>query len=80
MLLGKRFNLYKETRVRMNVEMEKRLKKTISARVDEKVLETFSKQGLPLSQVVEAGIVHLSSDAVMAHRDALLKINNQVAK
>ena len=58
MLLGKRFNLYKETRVRMNVEMEKRLKKTISARVDEKVLETFSKQGLPLSQVVEAGIVH----------------------
>ena len=42
----------------MNVEMEKRLKKTISARVDEKVLETFSKQGLPLSQVVEAGIVH----------------------
>ena len=29
---------------------------------------------------LEAGIVHLSSDAVMAHRDALLKINNQVAK
>ena len=29
---------------------------------------------------LEAGIVHLSSDAVRAHRDALLKINNQVAK
>lgn len=29
---------------------------------------------------LEAGIVHLSSDAVIAHRDALLKINNQVAK
>ena len=29
---------------------------------------------------LEAGFVHLSSDAVIAHRDALLKINNQVAK
>ena len=29
---------------------------------------------------LEAGIVHLSRDAVIAHRDALLKINNQVAK
>ena len=29
---------------------------------------------------LEAGIIHLSSDAVRAHKDALLKINNQVAK
>ena len=29
---------------------------------------------------LDAGFVHLSCDAVNAHRDALLKINNQVAK
>ena len=44
--------------MKMSVELEKKIKKTISARVDEEILETFTKQGLPLSQVIEAGIIY----------------------
>ena len=42
----------------MNLELEKRTKKTISARVDEEIMDVFTKQGLPVSQVVEAGIIY----------------------
>ena len=32
----------------MNLELEKRTKKTISARVDEEIMDVFTKKGLPV--------------------------------
>ena len=41
----------------MEKEIIRKPKKTISARIDEEILELASKQDLPMSQVLEAGLI-----------------------
>ena len=41
----------------MEKEIIRKPKKTISSRIDEEILELASKQDLPMSQVLEAGLI-----------------------
>ena len=41
----------------MEKEIIRKKKKTISARIDEEILELANKQDLPMSQILEAGLI-----------------------
>ena len=41
----------------MEKEIIRKPKKTISARIDEEILELANKQDLPMSQILEAGLI-----------------------